>query len=82
LTLGIRPEHVVIHPQPKAGTLAGTLYVTQMLGSEILYLIRVDEQLVSVRVVMDDAPAIPEQVWLEFRPERIFFYDADGNLHA
>jgi multiple sugar transport system ATP-binding protein len=82
LTLGIRPEHIIIHNQFVEGTIAGRLYVTQMLGSEILYLIYVGEHLISVRVITDDSIEVPEHVWLELRPEHIFFYDSNGDLRV
>lgn len=79
---GIRPEHITIHNQSSEHALPGDLYVTQMLGSETLIVVRVGDQLISVSVSSDDLPPVLTRVWLEFNPAHMFFYDSEGNLIA
>ncbi len=80
VTLGIRPEHIKLHSAPAENTLQGSVYVTQLLGRETLVMVTVGDQLVSVTINADDPLPQSEQVWLEFNPARIFFYNAEGNL--
>jgi len=79
-TLGIRPEHIHLHTEPIPDSLPAALYVTQMLGSESLVLVRVGDQVISVRIFGDEIPTLPARLWLTFDPQRLFFYDAEGDL--
>jgi ABC-type sugar transport system ATPase subunit len=54
--------------------------VVQLLGRETLVMVTVGDQLVSVTINADDPHPQSEQVWLEFNPGRVFFYNAEGNL--
>jgi ABC-type sugar transport system ATPase subunit len=80
-TLGVRPEHIRIETAPTPEGLRGEVYVMQTLGSESLVVVRVGNQLVSVRLFGDDAPELPTQVWLVPDYKRAFFYHADGDLY-
>ncbi len=80
VTLGIRPEHIALCADPKDGCLPARLYIVQELGSEILVVFRVNQQLITVRRYSDQLPALPEQVWLELQQEHIFLYDEHGDL--
>lgn len=79
-TLGIRPEHIRILTEPAPHAAKGTLYVTQTLGGEALVIVRVGDQLVTVRLFEDEAPPLPEDVYLTFDPDRLFFYGPDGQV--
>jgi len=80
VTLGIRPEHIMLRTEAKAGYIPARLFIVQELGSEILAVLRVNEQLVTVRLYTDELAALPENLWLELQPERVFLYNSDGNL--
>jgi ABC-type sugar transport system ATPase subunit len=80
VTLGIRPEHITLRTEQKEGFLPARLYIVQALGSEVLAVLHVNQQLVTVRIYSDELPPLPEDLWLELQPERIFLYDPDGNL--
>jgi ABC-type sugar transport system ATPase subunit len=80
MTLGIRPEHISIFADPTPNTIPARLYVTQTLGGEALIIAYIGEQLISIRIFEDEAPTLPEQIYLQFDPERLFFYDAEENL--
>jgi multiple sugar transport system ATP-binding protein len=82
VTLGIRPEYVVVRTEPKDGLLPAKLYIVQELGSETLAVFHVNQQLVTVRIYSDEMPALPEQLWLELQPQHMFLYDENGNLIA
>jgi len=79
-TLGIRPEHVSVHTLPAADTIQATLYVTQTLGSEALVIAQVGDLLITVRLFQDEAPPLPDEIYLSFAPDRLFFYDQDGQI--
>ncbi len=78
--LGVRPEHIHLHTTPGEDRLPARPYITQELGSEIHLIVHINDQLVTVRLPGDQPVAYSEQVWLEFQPERIYFYDGDGLL--
>lgn len=80
ITLGVRPEHISIETEASPEALPAKLYVTQMLGGETLIIVRLGEQLVSVRIFEDEAPELPENVWLRFDFKHVFFYGTDGQL--
>ncbi|MBK9121681.1 MAG: ABC transporter ATP-binding protein [Chloroflexi bacterium] len=79
-TLGVRPEHIRILTEPIADAIKGTLYVTQTLGGEALVIVRVGDQLVTVRLFEDEAPPLPHDVYLTFEPDHLFFYGPDGQV--
>jgi ABC-type sugar transport system ATPase subunit len=79
-SLGIRPEHIRILTEPTPDSIQSELYVTQTLGGEALVIVRVGDHLISVRLFEDAAPELPSQVYLTFAPERLFFYDKNGEL--
>ena len=80
LSMGIRPEHIEIETQPGSHAIPAELYVIQNLGSEVLVVVRVGDQLLSVKILDDQVPDYPEQIWLAFDPEKLFFYGTDGEL--
>jgi ABC-type sugar transport system ATPase subunit len=79
-TLGVRPEHIRIETEATSEGIPGEVYVVQTLGSESLVVVRVGDQLISVRLFGDDLPALPKQVWLVPDYTRAFFYSSDGDL--
>lgn len=80
LSLGIRPENIVIHNEAsKPNTIPAQHYVTQTLGGEILVILTVGETLISVRIFEDEMDELPDRVWLELDLERVFFYGEDGD---
>ncbi len=80
LILGIRPEHITLHPTETPQAFPGEMYVTQPLGAETLVILRVGEQSVSVRLFTDEPPPLSGRVWLRPDPLRIFLYRASGEL--
>ena len=78
ITVGIRPEHVKIHTEAGENRLEVQRYVIQMLGGEVLVVVRLGEQLVSARLFQDEPPVLPETVWLSLDEGHVFYYGADG----
>lgn len=79
-TLGIRPEYITIHSEAVADSIPATLYVTQTLGSEALVMLRVNGQLITVRIFGDEVPDLPEKLWITPDFAKAFFYDSEGRL--
>jgi ABC-type sugar transport system ATPase subunit len=79
-TLGIRPEHIQLQTAPAENSLKGRLYVTQTLGGEALVIAQIGDLLVTVRLFQDEAPPLPDELYLSLAPERLFFYDQNGQL--
>jgi ABC-type sugar transport system ATPase subunit len=80
ITLGIRPEHITLHAAEMPNSVAADLYVTQVLGGESLVIVKLGDQLVSVRVFDDELPTYPSKVWMTFDERRMYFYDTEGNI--
>lgn len=79
-TLGIRPEHIHLQPEAAPDAIQGQLYVTQTLGGEALVIVRVGEHLITIRLFEDEAPSLPHDIYMTVEPERLFFYNMDGEL--
>ncbi|MBC6954929.1 MAG: ABC transporter ATP-binding protein [Chloroflexi bacterium] len=79
-TLGVRPEHIRVLTEPAADSIKGTLYVTQTLGGEALVIVRVGEQLITIRLFEDEAPPLPNEVYLSFDADHLFFFGPDGQV--
>ncbi|MFQ5971260.1 MAG: ABC transporter ATP-binding protein [Alphaproteobacteria bacterium] len=80
LYLGIRPEHLRISAHPAPATIPGKVFVVEPLGAEIMVLVTVGSQLVSVRLLGDEVPELAESVWLGLDADRLYFYGANGML--
>lgn len=80
LILGIRPEHITLHPTEQPQAFPGEMYVSQPLGAESLLILRVGDKSVSVRLFTDEPPRFSGRVWLEPDAKRIFLYRAGGEL--
>ena len=77
-TLGVRPERIHLDAVETPNSLRAKLYVTQTLGGEVLVIVRLGEELVTVRLFEDEAPDLPQDLYLTISPEHLFFYGADG----
>lgn len=80
VTVGIRPEDIQFRDTESPNSMLAKHYVTQMLGNEILILVQIGEHIMSIRSFEDDMPELPDQVWLTFNSQRIFFFGSDGEL--
>jgi multiple sugar transport system ATP-binding protein len=79
-TLGIRPEHIQIQPEGSPEAMQGELYVTQLLGGESLVVVKMGDQLVSIRLFEDEVPPLPPYIAMTVEPQHLFFFDANGDL--
>ena len=82
VTLGIRPEHILIAGAPGPHCLGGKVEVSEMMGSELHLHIALDGKDVVLRVPTTELPrehkaGVPfgTQVYFSFRPELIQLFD-------
>lgn len=80
VVMGIRPEHLALAEQEAPQRFAGDVYVVQPLGTETLVNLLVDGETVSVRLLTDEPPDLPERAWLEPDLHRLRLYRSDGEL--
>ncbi len=85
VTMGIRPEHVSFAAEAGAHTVAGTVDVSEMMGSELYLHVSAGEKDVVLRIPTTDLPAqhrggIPHgtTVNFAFRPELIHLFDPES----
>ena len=80
--LGIRPEHILLHPDEKRkekALIEGRIYVVEPLGTENIYDIEVGKAIVRVRTVAAQTrflnSTMGQAAWLEFDADRIYLFD-------
>jgi len=78
VTLGIRPEHLVLAPSGSPQAIPGRVYVVQPLGSETLVNLLINT--VCLRLSTDEPPQLAEQVWVQPDLSRLRLYYASGDL--
>ncbi len=83
LTLGIRPEHILLQPEEKRkekNLIGGKIYVVEPLGTESIYDIEVGNKVVRVRAITSQTRFLNTKMghpaWLEFDPDRIYLFDS------
>ncbi|NJR25189.1 MAG: ATP-binding cassette domain-containing protein [Richelia sp. CSU_2_1] len=82
LILGIRPEHLSIHP-PATKNLSVQVDVVEALGHETyLWVSLTDAPAIrmQVRVGPDRTVRVGEEIWLAISPEKIHLFDPDTEL--
>ncbi|VEG52278.1 sugar ABC transporter ATP-binding protein [Mycolicibacterium aurum] len=82
VTVGVRPEHLVLHSAHADGMLAARVDFVEPLGSHVLVTAQVDVPGESPARVIVHAPAGTDlepghRIGLELPPERTYFFDAE-----
>ena len=88
LTLGVRPEHVLLAEAGQPGTAVGSLYAVEPLGAESLVTVRVgtpsagggpsSRPLLTARLFGDEEPQLEETVTLLPDPTRLHLFRENG----
>ncbi|MFC7157526.1 ABC transporter ATP-binding protein [Halomarina halobia] len=78
IRLGIRPEDIVIDPDPNGGLATATVSVVERLGSENLLHLEFMGQQVVARVGEHIFPSQGDAVGIDFPPEQAYLFDEDG----
>jgi multiple sugar transport system ATP-binding protein len=75
ITLGLRPEHIQILAAPQPGAIEGTIYVTELMGSETLVFLSVGSSQLVARAAADYRCEIEARVWVMIHMEHAHFFD-------
>ncbi len=79
VALGVRPEHVFVATEARAGFVAAAVHVTELMGSETLVVLRLAGGAKVVARAPADFRAEPETpAWVGFDADRLEFFDADS----
>lgn len=79
LILGIRPEHLHLHPEPvREGVWPGTVYVTEPLGAKTVVHVKVDATVIRVTAPADYQPKVGERQWIELNRDYLHIFDANS----
>jgi len=86
ITIGLRPEHLFLHPQTTGKTFGGKLVYKENLGSEVflhLNVLSVDENII-VRVNPNEAQVltIDDEVHVSHLPDKALIFDSEGHRLA
>ncbi|WP_232662038.1 ABC transporter ATP-binding protein [Pseudonocardia sp. TRM90224] len=81
--LGIRPEHVRVSATPQEGHLPGKVFVTELLGADVLVTVKVGEALVKARVPTPFEIGLDSAAYVGIDPRKVhLFAVSDGRaLH-
>ena len=78
LTVGIRPEHIQVLSEPRDGTIAATVYVTELMGNETFVFLSVGANRLIARAPADFRAELESKVWLQFATDKLHFFAADN----
>lgn len=76
VTLGIRPEHILISRSPDRAGLPATVYVTELMGNETFVFLTAGENRLIARAPAEFRAELESKVWLGFIGEKIHFFDS------
>ena len=76
LTMGIRPEHIQVLAEPHDGSIAASVYVTELMGNETFVFLSVGENRLIARAPADFRAEVESKVWLRLATEKAHFFDS------
>lgn len=77
VTLGIRPEHIVIVPEGTENSIRARVDVSEMMGSEIYLHVKVEGENIVIRVDITD---MYDKITFEQEKENYVYFTLPGNL--
>jgi multiple sugar transport system ATP-binding protein len=80
VTLGVRPEDLVLDGQEPGATIEGTVDVREPLGSEVLVHLDTPVGQLVARYPGQDVPAVGRRARLRFSFEKLYCFDPDTEL--
>jgi len=78
VTLGIRPEHLSVSLEPRAGSHPASVYVTELMGSETFVILQLEKTKLVARAPGDFRADTDSQAWLEFDMTKAHWFDEAG----
>jgi multiple sugar transport system ATP-binding protein len=80
ITLGIRPEHIDVSALERAGSLAASVYVTELMGNETIVFLRMSDQKLIARADAEFRAEFESRVFVKFDIERTDFFDPETGM--
>jgi len=77
-TLGIRSEDIKVSLMPREGWHQGTVYVTELMGSESFVVLEQANLKLTARAAMDFRAPTGSPIWIEFEMNRAHWFDHNG----
>jgi multiple sugar transport system ATP-binding protein len=74
--LGLRPETISVHPEPRANAAAAELVAVTPLHERLVLLLRAEGGVEIVASVLGEAPPPGATVWLSASPDHALLFDA------
>ena len=78
VTLGLRPEHISVSLDERAGGRPASVYVTELMGSETFVILQIDKTRLVARAPGDFRAESGDQAWLEFEMTNAHWFDGAG----
>ena len=75
VTLGIRPENVLVSAGKRDGWVPARVYVTELMGSETFVFLKLGREKIVARAPGDFRAETDSQVWIHVVTERAHFFD-------
>jgi ABC-type sugar transport system ATPase subunit len=76
--LGVRPEHIVVNPEPREGAVEAEVYVLEPHSNEVVLDLKLGDQVLKAREDKDDLgfrPEVGQKVWMECRQKAVHLFD-------
>ncbi len=80
LILGVRPEHMRIHPQPQKDAISAEVYVVEPQSNEFVLTLKLSDLMIKARGDKRELgfrPQVGQQVWMEFLQEYVHLFDQE-----
>jgi multiple sugar transport system ATP-binding protein len=76
VTLGIRPEHIVVGLSASNSGVPAMVNLVEDLGNEVLLDLRIDDQPLVARLATGRTPVLGDTVWVQFPPNALYLFDS------
>jgi len=75
LTIGVRPENVLIEKKPKASSIPAEVYIIEPLGDSLIINLKIGSTLIKVRARGDFLAKTGDRVYLTFQEDDMHVFD-------
>jgi multiple sugar transport system ATP-binding protein len=75
LTMGIRPEHIVVSAEPHGDAIPASVYVTELMGNETFVFLSAGSNRLIARAPADFRAELESKVWLRIATDKVHFFD-------
>jgi len=80
VTLGIRPEHISVTLDERAGRQQASVYVTELMGSETFVILQIDKTRLIARAPGDFRAESGDRAWLTFDMNKAHWFDPKSGV--